>query len=205
VNSFQPSFKLQSKVRDGAKVKKKYHKPATPCDRLLAHPAVTAAAKEALQAELAQLDPLALLHQVRDGQSALAALASGDLTRGPERESLEEFLSKLPEPWRSGEVRPTHRKASATPHSWRTRKDPFEGVWPEILQWLQADPDATAKSLMERLQKAYPGRYPEGQLRTLQRRVREWRHVMARPLVHVGVNPDGSAAESITVTTANMK
>src|SRR5512133_1240372 len=30
VNFFQPSFKLKSKVRDGAKVTKKYHVPATP-------------------------------------------------------------------------------------------------------------------------------------------------------------------------------
>ena len=35
---------------------------------------------------------------------------------------------------------------------------------------------------MERLQRDYPGRFPDVQLRTLQRRVREWRHVMARSL-----------------------
>jgi hypothetical protein len=199
VNYFQPSFKLLSKTRDGAGVKKKYHKPATPGARLLAHPTVTPAAKEALRGEFAQLDPLALLHQIRDGQSALAALSSGDLTHGPERESLEEFLSKLPELWRAGEVRPTHRKAPAPPRAWRTREDPFEEVWPEILLWLQANPDATAKSLMERLQQAYPGRYHGGQLRTPQRRVRQWRHVMARPLVHACSNMKGAAEEPIAV------
>ena len=129
----------------------------------------------------------------------LKTLASGDLTHGPERESLEEFLSKLPGLWRAGEARPTHRKAPATPHTWRTRKDPFEEVWPEILLWLQADPDATAKTLMDRLQRAYPGRYPGGQLRTLRRRVREWRHVMARPLVHACVSPNRAVAEPIIV------
>ena len=36
VNFFQPSFKLAGKIRDGAKVKKKYHPPATPYQRLLA-------------------------------------------------------------------------------------------------------------------------------------------------------------------------
>jgi hypothetical protein len=30
VNFFQPSFKLAGKARDGAKVKKTYHPPATP-------------------------------------------------------------------------------------------------------------------------------------------------------------------------------
>jgi hypothetical protein len=193
VNYFQPSFKLLSKTRDGAKVKKRYHKPATPCERLLAHTSVSDVAKEALGAGLAPLDPADLLHQIREGQAALAALGSGDLSHGPERQSLEEFLAKLPELWREGEARPTHRNAPSSPRTWRTRKDPFEEVWPEILLWLQHDPDSTAKSLMERLQRAYPDRFPAVQLRTLQRRVREWRHVMARSLVH-GIR-DGSGAE----------
>ena len=63
-----------------------------------------------LRAELAPLDPAELLHRIREGQAALAALGSGDLSHGPERQSLEEFLAKLPELWREGEVRPTHRK-----------------------------------------------------------------------------------------------
>jgi hypothetical protein len=158
VNYFQPSFKLLSKTRDGAKIKKRYHKPATPCERLLAHAAVSAEAKDALRAGLAPLDPLVLLHQIREGQSALAALASGDLSHGPERASLEEFLAKLPELWRAGEARPTHRSEVPSSRDWRTRKDPFEEVWPEILLWLQQDPDSTAKSLMARLQRDYPGR-----------------------------------------------
>jgi hypothetical protein len=199
VNYFQPSFKLLSKTRDGAKIKKRYHKPATPCERLLAHASVTDAAKEALQAEMAPLDPAELLHQIREGQAALAALGSGDLSRGPQRQSLEEFLAKLPELWREGEVRPTHRNVSSSPRTWRTRKDPFDEVWPEILVWLQADPDSTAKSLMERLHQVYPGRFAEGQLRTLQRRIREWRHVMARSLVHGIRDSDGAGEEPIVV------
>ena len=199
VNYFQPSFKLLSKTRDGAKIKKKYHKPATPCERLMAHGSVSDAAKEALRAELAPLDPAELLHQIREGQAALAALSSGDLSHGPDRESLEEFLSKLPELWREGEVRPTHRQRTSPPRSWRTRQDPFEEVWPEILVWLQHDPDSTAKSLMERLQRDYPGRFPDVQLRTLQRRIREWRHVMARSLVHGIRDRDGADEVPVVV------
>jgi hypothetical protein len=45
--------------------------------------------------------------------------------------------------------------------------------------WLQHDPDSTAKSLMERLQHDYPGRFPDVQLRTLQRRIREWREILS--------------------------
>jgi hypothetical protein len=36
VNFFQPSFKLAAKAHDGAKVTKRYHPPATPCDRVMA-------------------------------------------------------------------------------------------------------------------------------------------------------------------------
>jgi hypothetical protein len=36
VNFFQPSFKLATKTRDGARVKETYLRPATPCQRLLA-------------------------------------------------------------------------------------------------------------------------------------------------------------------------
>jgi len=43
VNFFQPSFKLKEKQREGAKVIKRYHKPATPYERELAHPSGQAA------------------------------------------------------------------------------------------------------------------------------------------------------------------
>jgi hypothetical protein len=185
VNYFQPSFKLLSKTRNGAKIKKRYHKPATPSDCLQAHNSVSANAKSRLRTEFAKLDPLELLHQIREGQLALATLCAGDLSRSPEQESLEEFLAKLPKQWRRGEVRPTHRAQESSLRFWRTRKDPFEEVWPEILLLLQRDPDSTAKSLMEQLHRDYPGRFSEGQLRTLQRRIREWRRVMAKSLVHM--------------------
>jgi hypothetical protein len=199
VNYFQPSFKLRSKTRVGAKVKKLYHKPATPCERLLAHASVSTLAKESLRAELAPLDPLKLLHQIREGQSALVALGSGDLQPGSDRQSLEDFLAKLPEIWRDGEVRPTHREKASPPRDWRTREDPFAKVWPEILLWLQSDPESTAKVMMGRLQQSYPGQFPDAQLRTLQRRVREWRRVMARSLVHGSPSSTGSGSERLLV------
>jgi hypothetical protein len=65
-------------------------------------------------------------------------------------------------------------------------------VWPEILVWLQESPDATAKSLFERLEGAYPGAFSAGQLRTLQRRIRDWRRVMARKLVYTGGELDAT-------------
>ncbi|HKA53663.1 MAG TPA: transposase family protein [Candidatus Binatia bacterium] len=199
VNYFQPSFKLRSKTRTGAKVKKVYHKPITPCERLLGHAAVAETFKEKLRAERDRLDPLELLHRIREGQAALTALGSGELGGGPGRESLEQFLAKLPDLWRAGEARPTHRKHAAQPRTWRTRKDPFEGVWPEILLWLQEDPEATAKSLFERLHRHYPGRFTPGQLRTLQRRIREWRRALARELVYTCLGEKETAAQPVVI------
>ncbi len=53
-----------------------------------------------------------------------------------------------------------------------------------MLLWLQEDPDATAKALLEQLQSNYPDRFTDAQLRTLQRRVQQWRGIMAKKLVY---------------------
>ena len=76
VNYFQPSFKLVDKTRHGSTVIKRYSPPATPCDRVLQHEAVSAAAKAKLGERQATLDPMALLHNIREAQSALAAIVS---------------------------------------------------------------------------------------------------------------------------------
>ncbi len=77
VNYFQPSFKLRERIRVGAKVKNAYHPPATPCDRLLAHAGVKEKIKTTLRTQRDQLDPVELLHRIRQGQAALAALSTG--------------------------------------------------------------------------------------------------------------------------------
>jgi hypothetical protein len=185
VNYFQPSFKLLDKSRNGFKIKRIYEPPATPCDRLLKHPAIDDQIKEELRLQRQKIDPLKLLHHIRKSQSALAALTSTDHgIQGPGRESLEQFLSQLPQLWKDGEVRPTHRSKASEPRYWRTHVDAFEGIWYEVLEWLQTEPDETAKSLLNRLQNKYPGRFVDGQLRTLQRRVKEWRKIMARELIY---------------------
>lgn len=59
--------------------------------------------------------------------------------------------------------------------TWRTRKDPFEAVWDEIKSKLEINPGLEARTLFEDLQRRYPGRFFDGQLRTLQRRIKIWR------------------------------
>jgi hypothetical protein len=58
---------------------------------------------------------------------------------------------------------------------WRTRPDPFEEVWTEVEELLDRESGLEAKTIFEELQRRYPGRFPDGQLRTLQRRVKAWR------------------------------
>ena len=185
VNYFQPSFKLREKTRDGFKFKRTYEPPSTACDKLMKHPLINDQIKEDLQSQRQQLDPIKLLHGIRQGQSTLSALASADCSKqGPQRESLEQFLSQLPQLWREGEVRPTHRKKTSNPRYWRTHQDAFEGVWYEVLDWLHQEPDITAKDLLKRLQLKYPERFASNQLRTFQRRIKEWRKIMAKELVY---------------------
>ena len=62
------------------------------------------------------------------------------------------------------------------PRHWRTRSDPLAQVWEgEIVPLLGSAPGLTAVTLLEELQRRHPGRFGNGVLRTLQRRVRQWR------------------------------
>lgn len=63
----------------------------------------------------------------------------------------------------------------ACEHTWRTRKDPFEDVWDEVKSQLELTPGLQAKTLFDDLQRRYQERFSDGQLRTLQRRVKRWR------------------------------
>ena len=49
VNYFQPSFKLVEKTRNGSVATKRYSPPATPCDRVIRHEAVSAGTKSSAQ------------------------------------------------------------------------------------------------------------------------------------------------------------
>jgi len=66
-------------------------------------------------------------------------------------------------------------------HTWRTREDAFEEIWPEVCQYLEVNPGLEAKTLFEFLQRNNPGIFQDGQLRTLQRRVKVWRAIEGPP------------------------
>ena len=163
---------------------KRYSPPSTPCDRLLQHDAVNVEMKEALSEFRVKLDPVALLHAIGEAQSALAAVACPEIRPTPSGESLEQFLAKLPDRWQQDATHTSRERRVQPPRTWRTRPDPFEGVWCNVLSWLQEDPDASAVALLGRLQEAEPDRFSRAHLRTLQRRVQQWRGIMSKDLVY---------------------
>ena len=138
VNFFQPSFKLAEKQREGGLVRKRYHPPLTPHQRLVADPRVPQVLKDALDAQQAELDPVHLLSEIRAAQQALVEIAdkgpvSDAATAGAEP-ALEDFLAGLRLAWEEGEVRPTARPKASKPR-YRTVPDPIEAVTADLKFW----------------------------------------------------------------------
>jgi hypothetical protein len=100
------------------------------------------------------------------GMSLASAAAKADMDEKTARKYRS--LGKLPH-----EVRGEH--------FWRTREDPFEEVWAGLEEKLRINPALEAKTLFEDLQRRNPGRFGDGQLRTLQRRVKIWRALEGPP------------------------
>lgn len=82
--------------------------------------------------------------------------------------------------WKDGPL-PSETK---TPRTWRTRPDPFAGIWEqEVVPLLVADEDRCleAKTVIDVLGDKHPGRFGETHVRTMQRRIRQWRALHGPP------------------------
>jgi hypothetical protein len=84
------------------------------------------------------------------------------------------------------------------PRSWRTRVDPFAEVWPEVQRRLEQEPRLRPVTLFGWLQEKYPGRFPDSQRRTFERRVRHWRSTQGprQEVFFPQVHPPGVLAAS---------
>lgn len=99
-----------------------------------------------------------------EGKTQEAAAASAGMSQRTARK------------WQEGSLPSATKKA----REWRTRRDPFEEVWmAEVVPLLEADHEGKlqAKTVFEVLDKAHPEQFEQGQVRTLQRRIRDWRAV----------------------------
>ena len=205
VNFFQPSFKLAEKAREGAKVKKRYHAPATPYQRLLADPRTSQEVRRRVDGVYATLDPVRLLQEIRAAQQCLVEIADRPVegeTAAPTAPTLEQFLCGLRTAWQEGEVRPTSRPKEKVKRG-RRRPDPFAAVTAQLREWFEAEPWRTSRELFERLQAERPGIYPDGQRRTLQRRLKLWRQEVAHTLVF-GAVPAEEAAQGDAATRTEL-
>jgi hypothetical protein len=192
INFFQPSFKLAGKEREGSKVRKRYHKPATPYQRLIADARVTEPIREHLNRTYATLDPVRLLQNIREGQKRLVEIADkpgmpADAA-GAGAASLDQFLIGLRTAWKDGEVRPTARPRPKQKRE-RRRPDPLIAVTPQLELWFKAEPWRTASEFLTKLQAEHPGRYASSLTRTLQRRLKIWRAQHAHEMVFEAEEP----------------
>jgi len=131
-----------------------------------------------------------------DTQSAAAAKAGISERSARRIESYESLPSQ----------RPARR--------WRTRPDPLAAAWKtELLPLMQTNPHLGAVTLLEELQRRHPGEYGPGTLRTLQRRLRQWRatHGRERNVFFAQEHPPGrqglsdfTDAGGLDVTLAGM-
>ena len=76
------------------------------------------------------------------------------------------------------------------------------------MEWLQEDPDASAIALLGRLQVNHPDRFGRANLRTLQRRVQQWRGIMANKLVYAAPEytlPDPAGLPEMALAAGDPK
>ena len=114
------------------------------------------------------------------GKTLVAAAAAADMSERTART------------WKDG-LLPSEKKG---PRHWRTRLDPFAGVWAgDVVPLLEADEERVLESrtLLAELEKRHPGEFGEPLLRTLQRRVRGWRalHGPDRDVIFPQGHPPG--------------
>jgi hypothetical protein len=82
---------------------------------------------------------------------------------------------------------------------WRTRADPLSRWWgAEVVPLLESTPGLNAVTILEELQRRYPSEVTPGLLRTLQRRLRQWRavHGEEREIYFAQAHPPGRLALS---------
>ncbi len=101
-----------------------------------------------------------VMKQLRSGETLALAAARGGMDVKTGRKYRE--LGTLPSECRAE-------------HTWRTRRDGFGEVWDEIRELLEVNRGLQGTTILEHLQRSYPGRFSDGQLRTLQRRMKAWR------------------------------
>jgi hypothetical protein len=188
VNFFQPSFKLKEKRREGAKVIKRYHAPATPYERALAHRHVSRKIKQRLRAQYRTLDPVVLLSEIRTAQEELGrridrrGLAAASQMQLPISNAAD-FAQTLGMSIEAGESRGTHRRAK---RKYKTRVRMPSKLDPHLAMiedWLAAEPQLTALAIVGRLAQRDADQFGPKQHSIVQRLLKALRRKAAERLI----------------------
>jgi hypothetical protein len=139
----------------GSRTDKRAPALETPYSRVLLSSALSEHERSGLREMAEALDPSQLLGKIRALQTRIKILSAGFAVH-------------------TENSQPPARKAAVRRY-WRTHRNAFESAWPTIQAWRAADPNQTAEDLLRRLRRAQPGVYREGQLRSLQRHLMQWR------------------------------
>ena len=199
VNFFQPSFKLKEKHREGARVIKRYHAPATPYERALAHPQLSKAIKRRLRETYRSLDPVALLAEIRAAQDELGerigkrglAAAATPLPIDPLR-----FARSLGATAKTAEVRATHRRPKRRYKKRIRMPSKLDPHLATIESWLTTEPQITALEIARRLAATDPVTFSDRQHSIVQRLIRSLRR-KAKETVIVAMAAQASTEAAI--------
>lgn len=99
--------------------------------------------------------------------------------------------------YRDQDKLPSEIKAGRN-REWCTREDPFKEAWDIVVPFLKLNEGIEAKTLFEYLQREAPGCFSDGQLRTFQRRVKNWRALKgpAREVYFPQIHHPGELSQS---------
>jgi hypothetical protein len=209
VNFFQPSFKLKEKRRLGAKVIKRYHVPATPYARALAHPSVDGLVKDRLREIYRMLDPVALLAEVRNIQAELGQRVDQRPSKIRIAASQQtDHIGDMGQRWSRGEQRAIHRRPYVRRKPVPRRSsmlDPYKHL---IDEWLAAAAHTPAVQILARLIKYAPNQFSQKQERTVDRFVKNWRAQAARHLIastEAVIRVESGPTDEIAAHTAQIE
>ena len=192
-NFFQPSFKLKDKRREGAKVIKRYHVPATPYARALVHPKLSKGVKRRLRELYRTLDPVALLAEMRDAQAELGtrvgaragklACAAAAATPPAPATNAAAFAKGLGNDVHLGEQRIIHRRMRKPYKKRMKMPSMLDPHLADIQRWLAAEPRLTALAILGRLAEHSPETFGPPQHTIVQRLLRSLRRNAAKVFI----------------------
>ncbi|MDX9716368.1 MAG: transposase family protein [Thauera sp.] len=177
-NLLQPSFKLRSKTRIGARVVKQYHSPAPPAQRVLADGSVSMEVKATLRRLLAAADPVLLFDEIRAAQAELGRRMDrrGIEAGAGDAEPVPNDALSLNARNAGGEQRAIHRRPYKRRKPLPRRPRMLDAFELQVFGWLMAEPGITAVEVLKRLEAVAPaGMFATKHLRTVQRALEVWR------------------------------